>query len=48
MLIGIGFYVVNKVSVSLGDIYGWPAPLAAAAPTLVLAIVTGFRLQKAR
>jgi len=48
MLIGITFYVVNKVSVSLGDIYGWPAPLAAAAPTLVLAMVTGFRLQKAR
>ncbi len=48
MLIGIAFYVVNKVSVSLGDIYGWPAPLAAAAPTLVLAMVTGLRLQKAR
>ncbi|MDB5986869.1 MAG: export transporter permease LptG [Nevskia sp.] len=48
MLIGIVFYVVNKVSVSLGDIYGWPAPLAASAPTLALAAITAFRLQRAR
>ncbi len=47
MLIGIVFYVVNKVSVSLGDIYGWPAPIAASAPTLALATATFLRLQRA-
>lgn len=47
MLIGIVFYVVNKVSVSLGDIYGWPAPLAASTPTLALAAVAAWRLRSA-
>lgn len=47
-LIGIIFYVVNKVSVSLGDIYEWPAPLAAGLPTAVLAVLASWRLSKAR
>jgi lipopolysaccharide export system permease protein len=46
-LIGIGFYVINKVSVSLGDIYQWPAPLAAGLPTVALALLAWQRLRKA-
>ncbi len=47
-LVGIVFYVVNKVSVSLGDIYQWPAPLAAGLPTLALALLSLWRLGRAR
>lgn len=47
-LVGIVFYVVNKVSVSLGDIYQWPAPLAAGLPTLGLALLSWWRLVRAR
>ncbi len=47
-LVGIVFYVVNKVSVSLGDIYQWPAPLAAGLPTAVLAVLAWWRLSRAR
>ncbi|HZR36999.1 MAG TPA: LPS export ABC transporter permease LptG [Nevskia sp.] len=46
-LIGIVFYVLNKVSVSLGDIYQWPAPLAAGLPTAVLALLAWWRLSRA-
>jgi len=47
-LVGIVFYVLNKVSVSLGDIYQWPAPLAAGLPTAVLALLAWWRLSRAR
>jgi lipopolysaccharide export system permease protein len=47
-LVGVVFYVTNKVSVSLGDLYGWPAPLAAGSPTAVLAIIASWRLFRAR
>ena len=46
-LVGIVFYVVNKVSVSLGDIYQWPAPLAAGMPTAILAALAWWRLSRA-
>ena len=39
VLIGVLFYVANKVSVSLGDIYGWWPPLAAGAPTALLGAI---------
>ena len=42
--IGIVFYVLDKVSVSLGDIYGWWPPLAAGAPTFLLAAAGGWSL----
>jgi lipopolysaccharide export system permease protein len=48
ILIGLGFYVVNEVTASLGQLYGWPAPLAAGLPTLLLAVVALLRLQRAR
>ena len=47
-LVGIVFYVLNKVSVSLGDIYQWPAPLAAGTPTLILAMLAAYRMRRAR
>lgn len=48
VLIGIVFYVGNKVSVSLGDLYQWPAPVAAGLPTLSLALIAFWRLRRAR
>jgi lipopolysaccharide export system permease protein len=46
-LVGIVFYVLNKVSVSLGDIYQWPAPVATGGPTLILAVLSWWRLRRA-
>lgn len=48
VLVGIVFYVGNKVAVSLGEIYDWPAPLAASFPTLLLASVAFWSLRRAR
>jgi lipopolysaccharide export system permease protein len=47
-LVGIVFYVFNKVSVSLGDIYQWPPSLAAGLPTLAMALLSWWRLSRAR
>jgi lipopolysaccharide export system permease protein len=47
-IVGIAFYVVNKVSISLGGIYQWPAPLAAGLPTLALALPAWWRIARAR
>ena len=38
---------VRMVSVSLGDIYQWPAPLAAGMPTAILAALAWWRLSRA-
>lgn len=46
VMIGIGFYVLNEVAGSLGQVYHWPAPLAALLPTAILAVVAGWRLQR--
>lgn len=48
VLVGIVFYVANKVSVSVGDLYAWPAPIAAGLPTMVLLTIAGWRLRRAR
>lgn len=48
VLVGIVFYVLNKVSVSIGDLYHWPAPLAAGLPTALLAVIAVTRLRNAR
>ncbi len=47
ILLGVGFYVVNRVSLSLGQIYGWNAILAAGGPTAVWAAIAAFRIQRA-
>lgn len=47
ILLGVGFYVVNRVSLSLGQIYGWNAILAAGAPTAVWAAIAAFRIRRA-
>ncbi len=48
ILIGVVFYVSDKVSVSLGDIYGWSPLLAAGAPTALLALIATWRLSRLR
>lgn len=48
VLVGIVFYVLNKVSVSVGDLYQWPAPMAAGLPTALLGALALWRLRLAR
>lgn len=48
VLVGIVFYVLNKVSVSVGDLYQWPAPMAAGLPTAILGALALWRLRLAR
>jgi len=47
ILLGVGFYVVNRVSLSLGQIYGWNALLAAGAPTVAWAAIAVIRIRRA-
>lgn len=48
VLIGIVFYVLNKVSLSYGKIYQLPAPIAAGTPTLLLGALAFWRLSRAK
>jgi lipopolysaccharide export system permease protein len=48
ILLGVGFYVVNRVSLSLGQIYGWPPLLAAGTPTLAWALLGCWRISRLR
>lgn len=48
VVIGVGFYVVNEVSASLGQLYGWHPALSAGLPTAVLAGLALWRLAAAR
>lgn len=48
VLIGVGFYVINEVTASLGQLYTWPAALAAGLPTAALIAFGLVRLSKAR
>ncbi len=47
ILVGLVFYVVNEVTASMGQIYGWPPALAAGSPTAVLAALAFWRLRQA-
>lgn len=47
ILLGVGFYVVNRVSLSLGQIYAWPPILAAGGPTAVWAVIAVIRIRRA-
>lgn len=44
VMLGIAFYVANEVAASLGQVYGWPAPLAALTPTVFLGLLAAWRL----
>lgn len=48
ILLGVGFYVVNRVSLSLGQIYGWHPAFAALAPTVVWASIGFVRIARVR
>jgi len=47
ILVGLAFYVVNEVTASLGQIYGWPPALAAGLPTALLTALAVARLRHA-
>ena len=47
ILLGVGFYVINRVSLSLGQIYAWPPLLAAGTPTAAWAAIAAFRIRRA-
>ncbi len=44
VMVGIGFYLVNEVTASVGQVYGLSAPMAALAPTVLLAAIAVWRL----
>ncbi len=48
ILVGLAFYVVNEVAANLGQLYAWPPLIAAGLPTLALAALAVWRLQRAR
>ena len=48
ILVGLVFYVVNEVTASIGQLYGWHPLLAAGLPTAGLAALALLRLQRAR
>ena len=43
---GIGFHIAQKIVIQLGVVYGWPAPLCAAAPVAALALLGGWWLRR--
>lgn len=47
ILLGVGFYVINRVSLSLGQIYAWPPLIAAGAPTAAWATIAAIRIRRA-
>ena len=48
ILIGVGFYLVNEVCASLGQLFAWPPLMAAGLPTVALGLLASFRLFTAR
>lgn len=48
IVIGLAFYIADKVAVSLGEVYHWSAPLSAATPTLLLVLLAAWRLHRIR
>ena len=46
ILLGVGFYVLNRVAGSLGQIYGWSPWLAASGPTAFWAAVGSWRIAR--
>ncbi len=48
IMVGLVFYVVNEVTASMGQLFGWPILASAGLPTLVLAALAVLRLKRAR
>jgi lipopolysaccharide export system permease protein len=48
ILLGVGFYVVNRVSLSLGQLYAWVPVLAAGGPTVLWAAIAAWRIRRTR
>ena len=46
MLLGVGFYLANRIAVNLGEVYGLDPVLMAFAPSLVLASVSVWALRR--
>jgi lipopolysaccharide export system permease protein len=47
VLIGIVFYVLNRVSLSYGALSSWPPMISAGAPTVILGMLAIWRLRRA-
>jgi lipopolysaccharide export system permease protein len=48
VLIGVGFFVVNEVSLSLAQLFQWPVIFGAGLPSAVLVVIGYWRLRRAR
>lgn len=48
VFVGVGFHLLNELSASYGALYGWPAPMAAGLPTMLLMVAAVVRLLRAR
>lgn len=48
ILMGLGFYLFNEVTVSIGQLYQWPALATAAGPTVTVTLLAIWRLSRAR
>lgn len=48
VLIGVAFFVINEVSLSIGQLFGWPAIVGAGLPSLALVVAGFWKLRRAR
>lgn len=48
VLIGVGFFVINEVSLSVGQLFGWPAVLGAGLPSVALVMAGWWKLRRAQ
>lgn len=48
VLVGIVFYVLNRVCLSYGALYAWPPMISAGAPTAILGTLAMIRLRRAQ
>lgn len=48
ILLGLGFYLFNEVTVSIGQLYQWPPAATAAGPTVAVMLLALWRLSRAR
>ena len=48
VLIGVAFFVINEVSLSMGQLFGWPAIVGAGLPSLALVVAGFWKLRRAR